>query len=102
MRIEVIGGENSTIVQARAYAEYRLFATLARYARRIRSVNVVLGEVERKGASDRVTCAVKVILEPSWAIRVRAQGPHARGAIDRAAERVGDLLKRKTPPAISS
>ena len=101
MRIEVIGEEKSTIAQARAYAEYRVFATLARHARRIRSVQVVLGQVERKGASDRVTCVVNVVLEPSGSARVRAHAPHARGAIDRAAERVGDLMKRKTPHTIS-
>jgi hypothetical protein len=69
MRIDVIGTEDSTTPQARAYAEYRLFATLARHARVIRSVRVVLAHAERNGSTGRMTCAVDLMLEPSGSAR---------------------------------
>ena len=101
MRIEVIDVDESATAQAREYAEYRLFATVARHAGGIRSVRVVLGE-ERKGAAGRATCAVNVVLEPSGSLVVRAQGSHLHGAIDRAAERMGDLINRRAPHSIPS
>ena len=36
MRIEVIGEDESSTAQARAYAEYRVFAALARHTPRVR------------------------------------------------------------------
>lgn len=95
MRIEVIDSGGLTTAQARAYAEYRLFATLARHARVIRSVRVILEQLEGKGAADGVTCAVDVVLEPSGSIRARANGLRPHGAIDRAAERIGDLIAQR-------
>src|SRR3982751_2122785 len=97
MRIDVIGTGDSTTPQARAYAEYRLFATLARHTRVIRCVRVVLAHAERNGSAGRVTCAVDLILEPSGSARARAQGPHAFRASDRAAERIADLMARRSP-----
>jgi ribosome-associated translation inhibitor RaiA len=101
MRIEILGHDDSVTAQARAYAEYRLFSTLARYARVIRSVRVVLRQVERQKGADRVTCAVDLVLEPSGSARARAQGRHTLGAIDRAAERIGYLMKRSPLSAAS-
>jgi hypothetical protein len=95
MRIEVIDNGGLITAQARAYAEYRLFATLARHARVIRSVHVILGPVERKNAAAGVTCVVDVLLEPSGSLRARANGPQSHGAIDRAAERIGDVISRR-------
>lgn len=101
MRIDVIGTDDTTTPQTHAYAEYRLFATLARHTRVIRSVRVVLRHAERNGSAGRMTCAVDLVLEPSGSVRARAHGPHAFGAIDRAAERIGDLMDRQAPKAIS-
>jgi ribosome-associated translation inhibitor RaiA len=94
MRIDVIDEDDSTTAQFRVYAEYRLFATLARYTRGIRSVRAVL-HVERKGVADRATCVVTVVLEPSGSAVARAHGSHVHGAIDRAAGRIGDLINRR-------
>ena len=102
MRIDVISTDDSTTPEARAYAEYRLFATLVRHTRVIRSVRVVLGHAERSGSTSRVTCAVDLVLKPSGSVRARACGPHAVGAIDRAAERMGDLMAGKSVGRISS
>ncbi len=102
MRIDVIGTNDSITPQARAYAEYRLFATLARHTRAIRGVRVVLAHAEQPGSATRVTCTVDVVLEPCGSARARAQGPHALGAVDRAAERIGDLMAQKSAATISS
>jgi hypothetical protein len=99
MRIEVTGTD-STTPQARAYAEYRLFATLARHTREIRSVRVALGHAGRGGSA--ALCVVNLDLEPAGSARVRAQGPHALGAIDRAAARIGDLMARRSSEGTSS
>jgi ribosome-associated translation inhibitor RaiA len=102
MRIEVIGAADSTTPQARAYTEYRLFATLARHMRVIRRVREVLAHAERNGNADRVRCVVNLVLEPTGSVCARAQGPHAYGAIDRATERIGDLMARRTTENMSS
>jgi len=96
MRIEVIAEDESINAQARSYAEYRVFTALARHIQRIRGVRVVLRPDERDGTHDTVVCAVTVALEPSGSIRIRACGPHVHAAIDRAIERMGDLVRRRT------
>jgi ribosome-associated translation inhibitor RaiA len=102
LRIEIIGANGVTTPQARAYTEYRLFATLARHMRVIRSARVVLAHAERNGNADRVTCVVNLVLEPAGSACARGQGPHAYSAIDRAAERIGDLMARRTTENMSS
>jgi ribosome-associated translation inhibitor RaiA len=96
MRIEVIAEDESINAQARTYAEYRVFTALARHIQHIRGVRVALRPDERDGTRDTVVCAVTVALEPSGSIRIRACGPHAHAAIDRAVERIGDLVRRRT------
>jgi hypothetical protein len=102
MRIDVIDSGGLTTAQGRAYAEYRVFAALARYARAIRSVRVTIEQVEREGKADGLTCAVDVVLEPAGSVRVRANGRLPHAVIDRAAERIGDLLSRRAPEAMQS
>ena len=102
MRIDVIDTDDSTTPQARAYAEYRLFTALARHTRAIRGVRVELAGAERNGSAGAVTCAVHVMLVPSGSARARTQGPHAFGAIDRAADRIRDLMARRQPESIPS
>ena len=96
MRIEVVAEDESIDAQARTYAEYRVFTTLARHIQRILGVRVVLRPDERDGTRDTIVCAVTVALEPSGSIRIRGCGPHAHAAIDRAVERIGDLVRRRT------
>ena len=94
MRIEVIGEDKSSNVQARAYAEYRVFAALARHTPRVRGARVVLRRDERTGTCDTVVCAVTVALEPSGSVRTCSRGQHAYEAISRTVERLGDLMRR--------
>jgi ribosome-associated translation inhibitor RaiA len=93
MHIEVMGEDESSNAQARTYAEYRVFAALARYAQRVRGARVVLRRDERDGTHDTVVCAVTVALEPSGSVRARSRGQHVYAAIDRAVERIGDLMR---------
>jgi len=95
MRIEVIGEDESSNVQARTYAEYRVFAALARHTPRVRGAHVVLRRDQRIGTCDTVVCTVTVALEPSGSVRTRSRGQHVYEAINRAVERIGDLMRRR-------
>ncbi|MGH9254610.1 MAG: HPF/RaiA family ribosome-associated protein [Vicinamibacterales bacterium] len=95
MHIEVIGEDESSHTQARTYAEYRVFAALARHAQRVRGARVVLRRNEGDGTCDTVVCAVTVALKPTGSVRTRAHGQHAYAAINRAVERIADLMRRR-------
>ena len=89
MRVEVVGADTIS-QQARTYAEYRVFAALTRVAEaeRIRRVRVVLRPVDRARGCDSIACSVTVALEGAESLRIRASGPHAYAAINRAVERI--------------
>jgi ribosome-associated translation inhibitor RaiA len=91
-RIHVIGDDNAISSQARAYAEYRVFSALTRHALKFRSARVLLRPNEDRGTCDKVFCALLVALEPSGSVRVRVTGPHVYAAINRAVERLCDVL----------
>ena len=96
MRIEVAGNNDSVSPQIRTYAEYRLFTTLARHARVIRRVRVILGSPLQAGGA--LTCEVDVSLQASGSARVLAHGPNMHAAIDSAAERIGHVMDRLEAP----
>lgn len=100
-RIAVLGDETID-AQARTYAEYRVFAALARHTRTLRRVRVVLYRTHDRGTCDPFACVVTVSLEPSGSIRIRARGPHVYAAINRAVERLGDGLGRRLEQRLSS
>ena len=89
MQIEVIGG-GTINRQARIYAEYRVFAALTQFAdaEAVRRVRVVLRTTDRGRGCDRVACTVTVAAAGADSFRVRATGPHAYAAINRAVERI--------------
>jgi ribosome-associated translation inhibitor RaiA len=91
-RIHVVGDDNAISSQARTYAEYRVFSALTRHALKFRRARVLLRPSEDHGTCDRVACAVSVALEPSGSVRVRMTGPHVYAAINRAVDRLGDVL----------
>ena len=95
MRIDVIGEDRTITADVRAYAEYRLFATLARHAALVRSARVVLRRAGRDRISKQMVCSVTVALEPSGYARTRVSKPLVYRAIDGAAERIGDLMSRR-------
>lgn len=94
-RITVVSGDDSINTQACTYAEYRVFAVVARHNRSVRRVGVVLRHTEDRGTCDKVSCAVTVALEPAGSFRIRATGPHVYAAINRAVERLGNALGRR-------
>jgi hypothetical protein len=88
MRIEVLG-EDTISSQARTYAEYRVFAAIARSAEKVQSARVVLRALDRSGGCAGVACIVTVALEGRREpIRIRTKGAHAYAAINRAIERI--------------
>ena len=97
MRIEVTANDVSVSPRLRAYAEYRLFTTLARHARVIQRVWVILGPSDHQ-AGGAFTCEVDVSLRASGSARVLAHGPRMHAAIDRAAERIGHVIDRLEAP----
>lgn len=90
MRIEVVAADTIS-QQARTYAEYRVFAALTRVANatKAQGARVVLRQVDRGHGCDDIACSVTVALEGAAPIRIRATGPHAYAAINRAVERIG-------------
>ena len=95
MRIEVIGEDDSSNAQARTYAEYKVFAALAQHTQHVRGARVVLRRDKRNGTCDTVACAVTVALVPSGSVRTCVWGQHAYAAINRAVERIGDIMRRR-------
>ena len=95
MRVYVSSQSPTFSRQILAYAEYRLFAVLARYAG-VRGAQVVLQDDAEGG----VRCSVTIDFDSAESARARAKGLHAAGTIDRAAERVVELLRRRFQPEI--
>ncbi len=89
MRIEVVG-EGTISQQARAYAEYRVFAALTQFseANRVQRVRVLLRQVKLGSGYDGIVCTVTVKLVGSATCRIRTTGSHAYAAINRAVERI--------------
>jgi ribosome-associated translation inhibitor RaiA len=89
VRVEVLG-EAPISSQARAFAEYRVFAALTHIAeaQKVRRARVVLRSINGESGCDRVSCTVTVTVDGSDALRVRTIGAHAYAAINRAVERI--------------
>lgn len=89
MRIDIVGGDTIS-QQARTYAEYRVFAALTQFedAAKVRRARVTLRPVDRGRGCDSIACTVTISLEGADSIRIRATGPHAYAAINRAVERI--------------
>ena len=81
--------------QTRAYAEYRVFSSLAPFDSVVRDATVSL-----TGARDQsVRCSVLVGLDTGVPVEVSARGRHAYDAINRVADRIGPALRRHTRAA---
>ena len=95
MRVYVSSPSATFGPQMLAYAEYRLFAVLARYAG-VRGARVVLQDEAAGG----VRCLVTIDFDSTASARARVKGQHAAGTIDLAAERVAELMRRRFQPEI--
>ena len=87
--------------QTRAYAEYRIFSSLARFSRVVHDVDVALTSTSLTHGSEAL-CVVGVTVGDGSRLQVRARGRHAYDAINRAAGRIGDALRRHTDIQLSS
>ncbi len=83
--------------QTRAYAEYRIFASLAQFSNAVREAGVSLEPADR-GRS--VVCSVTVRVETGAPVRVTGRGRHAYDAINRVADRLGRALRRHVHVAV--
>ena len=79
--------------QTRAYAEYRIFGSVARFGHVINDASVSLTS-RRPGGP--VQCVVSLTVNNDGRLRVSARGRHIYHAINLAAERIGELLRRHT------
>lgn len=91
MNIEVIDIARAFGRQTRAYAEYRIFSSLARFAPHVREVAVSLTPDD---TGRGVLCSVAVTFASGTPVRCNARGRHAYDAIDRVARRIGPSFHR--------
>jgi hypothetical protein len=85
--------------QTRAYAEYRIFASLARFSNVVHEAGVSLTSRPLGGPA---RCVVSLTVNDGGRLRVSARGRHVYDAINRAAERAGEELRRHTAVTLSS
>ena len=93
MRVFVSSDGAAIGPQILAYAEFRMFAVLARYPAVQRAQVAFRQDAERK-----VRCTVLIDLEDGPPAKAHASGPHAGVTIDRAAEQVVRLMRRRFQP----
>lgn len=101
MRIRVSGIDMAMAREKRAYAEYRVFTSIAAHHSHIVAVDVV---VARESAADgRFRCSVSVDLGPSGGrVKTQARARHPSAAIDRAADRTAWLVARRVDFTLKS
>ncbi len=85
--------------QTRAYAEYRIFSSLARFADVVYEADVSLTS---RQAGRAARCVVALTVDDGGRMRVSARGRHVYDAINRAAVRIGEELRRHTDIPLSS
>ena len=101
MRIAVTAIGRTFGRQTRAYAEYRIFSSLARFSGVVDDVDVSLTS-NRLSHAFKAHCVVVVTVGDGSHLYVRARGRHAYDAINRAARRIGDALRTHTDTRLSS
>jgi ribosome-associated translation inhibitor RaiA len=94
MRITVSGANTPLSDAQRAYAEYRVFTSIAAHETRVRAVQVVIRRVS--AADGPFLCSIAVDLGSYGHIKTQARAAHPNAAIDRAADRTGWLVGRRT------
>jgi hypothetical protein len=108
MRIDVHDAGNEFDDQTRAYAEYRVFSTLANVADVVHDVGVDLTRAadaaETWTAPDACACSVSIRLRSGCQLDVSSHGRHPYEAIDRAARHIATVvhLRGNVAEAIAS
>ena len=85
--------------QTRAYAEYRIFASLAGFSDVVLEAMVSLTPAP---TGRTVVCSVVLGVRTGEPVRITARGRHAYDAINCAAHRIGPALRRRSPLASSA
>lgn len=96
MRISVTEVGSTFGRQTRAYAEYRIFSSIARFGDVARDVEVSLTRRVRASAAE---CVVTVTVRGDACVTVSTRGCHAYDAINRASERMADALRTHSDPS---
>jgi ribosome-associated translation inhibitor RaiA len=99
MRISVTDIGCSFGRQTRAYAEYRIFSSLARFSDVIQAADISLTSRRAGGAA---RCVVSLTVNDGGRLRVSAIRRHVYDAINRAATRIGEEVRRHTEVTLSS
>jgi ribosomal subunit interface protein len=102
MRIAVSSENIALDEQTRAYTEYRVFSSLAPFARQIDHVEVVLSERPADPTGEETACSVTVDLAAKGRVGVRSCALRAYSAIDRAASKIEDAMNRRASRRLSS
>jgi len=92
MRIAVTDLGRAFGRQTRAYAEYRVFSSLARFGDVVHEADVSLAPLALDGSTAR--CYVAVTFEDGHRLRASAKGRHVYDAINRAALRISEGVRR--------
>jgi ribosome-associated translation inhibitor RaiA len=99
MKIDVTDISRTFGRQTRAYAEYRIFSSLAAFSNVVRQVTVSL----TSGATGHsMECSVLISLQTGVPLQVTARGRHAYDAINRAADRLAPALRQHAQVAVPS
>ena len=99
MRITLASPNVDIPEHIRAYAEYRLFSSVARHELHVRTIDVV---IRRAPATQRFVCVLCAHVGPSGQVKTQARRPNVTAAIDRAADRLAWLVDRRMQQLISS
>jgi ribosome-associated translation inhibitor RaiA len=99
MKIDVTDIQRTFGRQTRAYAEYRIFSSLAAFSNVVRQVTV---SITSGAGAHSVECSVMVDFETGVPLQVTARGRHAYDAINRAADRLAPALRRHAQVAVPS
>ena len=102
MRIAITSHDFVLDEQSRAYTEYKLFSSLARFAEDIEHVEVILSGESLRQARSGTMCSIHVILATAARLRTRAFGRGPYVAIDRAARRIEATMTRHGGGRLSS
>jgi ribosome-associated translation inhibitor RaiA len=99
MRLTVVDIGRTFSTQTRAYAEYRIFSSVARFSDVVHDANISLTLTRAHGAA---RCVVSLTVDDGGRLRISARGRHVYDAIDRAGDRIGEELRRHTAVTVSS
>ncbi len=95
MKLEIRGLKIEITDTMRTYAQRRLGFALDRYAERIRTVRLKLGDVNgSRGGVDK-RCQLAILLAHSSPITLESRASTVQGAVDRIAGKVRTFVERR-------